>query len=600
MFRWLIRTMNDLQLRTKLILSCIVVAFVPVMMVGLFLTSELRQMSLDNALEQTAANVERVKKRTAEVINVSYDISYRMSNDSRLEGIAGSQYETVYDVVKAYKTYPDIKEYLRLYKEISNIRLYIDNKTLLNNWEFIQPTPAIVRTHWYQTAINSSGLIGWNYIEDERDQKNYLSLIRKIDFLTQHNTGVLVINVNGQMLNSILNQETFETMLVDKDNNIVAANRPDRVGKTLADIRFDPNVIDQQNGSFQAILGGQSSQIQIEPLIPESSLNGIRIISVFSIDSITKDANEIIVLALIVISIGLVVAIGLIYGFSMLLSKRMLRLSKQIAKVATGNLDIALEIDGNDEIGQLSRQFNAMVVSINELIGEVQESNRQKVQIQSRQNEIKFKMMASQINPHFLFNALESIRMKAHLKGEKEISNVVRLLGKMMRKNLEAGNRTVPLRNEIDMVRCYLDIQKFRYEDRLNYELLIDPTAEQELILPLIIQPLVENAVIHGLENREEGGLVRIKAVLLEGMIHVEVIDNGEGMSREKLKELDRTFQEHEDGEREGNRIGLNNVHMRLKLLYGADYGLEIWSEPGIGTRVQFTIPIGGDKSHAV
>ncbi|WP_308635069.1 sensor histidine kinase [Paenibacillus silvisoli] len=600
MFRWMIRSMNDLKLRTKLILSCIVVVFVPVLMVGLFLTSELRQMSLDNALEQTAANVERVKKRTAEVINVSYDISYRMSNDSRLEGIAGSQYETVYDVVKAYKEYPDIKEYLRLYNEISNIRLYIDNKTLLNNWEFIQPSGSIVRSHWYQTAINSSGLIAWNYIEDERDRKNYLSLIRRIDFPNQHNTGVLVINVNGSMLSSILNQETFETMLVDKDNNIVAANRAGRVGKTLADIQFDPNVIDQQNGIFQAVVGGKSSQIQIEPLIPESSLNGIRIVSVFSIDSITKDANEVIILALTVISISLVVAFGLIYGFSMLLSKRMLRLSKQITKVATGNLDTALEIDGKDEIGQLSRQFNAMVVSINELIDEVQESNRQKVQIQSRQNEIKFKMMASQINPHFLFNALESIRMKAHLKGEKEISNVVRLLGKMMRKNLEAGNGTVQLRNEIDMVRCYLDIQKFRYEDRLSYELLIDPTAEKEPILPLIIQPLVENAVIHGLENREEGGLVRVKAELREDMIHVEVIDNGEGMPREKLEQLNRTFREQEDGEREGNRIGLHNVHMRLKLLYGADYGLEIWSERGIGTRVQFTIPIGGDTSHVI
>ncbi|SDX15028.1 sensor histidine kinase [Paenibacillus sp. CF384] len=596
MFRFLIRSMNDMKLRTKLILSCIVVVFVPVMMVGVFLTSELRHMALENALEQTAANVERVKKRTAEVINVSNDISYRMSNDSRLAGLANGQYETVYDVVKAYKDYPDIKEYIRLYKEITNIRFYINNKTLLDNWEFIQPTTSIIRTKWYQTAINSSGLIGWNYIEDERDHQRYLSLIRKIDFLSQHNIGVLVINVNGRMLDSILNQETFETMIVAEDNHIVSANRPNRVGKTLAEISFDPNVIDKQSGRFQAIVDGKSSQIQIEQLVPASSLNGLRVISVFSIDSIVKDANQIIVLALTVVALSLVVAIGLIYGFATFLSNRLLRLSKHITKVATGNLDIALEIDGKDEIGQLSRQFNAMVVSINELLIEVQETNKQKVQIQSKQNEIKFKMMASQINPHFLFNALESIRMKAHLKGEKEISNVVRLLGKMMRKNLEAGNRTVMLRNEIDMVRCYLDIQKFRYEDRLMYELLVDPAAEQAPILPLIIQPLVENAVIHGLENREEGGIVRVKAELQGDMIHVEVIDNGEGMARERLEEVYGTFGDQEDGE--GNRIGLRNVHMRLKLLYGSEYGLDIWSEPGIGTRVQFTIPIGGESAY--
>src|SRR5262249_50939159 len=145
LFQSVIRSMNDLKLRTKLILSCIVVVFVPVMMVGVFLTSELRHMALQNALEQTATNVDRVKKRTSEVINVSTDISYRLTFDTRLEGLANNQYETVYDVVKAYRDYPDIKDYIRLYKEISNIRVYVHNPTLLNNWELIQPTDSIIQ-----------------------------------------------------------------------------------------------------------------------------------------------------------------------------------------------------------------------------------------------------------------------------------------------------------------------------------------------------------------------------------------------------------------------------------------------------------------------
>lgn len=593
MIRLLIRAINDLKLRTKLVLSFLVVVFIPLMIVGGFLTSQLRQMALDNALEQTAANVDRVKKRTAEVINVSNDISYRLANDNRLENVTNRQYESVYDVVKAYKDYPDIKDYMRLYKEISSIRLYINNKTLLNNWEFIQPSAAVMESDWYKQAERSNGLIGWNYIEDERDNRKYLSLIRKIDFINHHNKGILVINVNSRLLNSILNQETFETMIVDADNHIISANRPDRIGKTLADINFDPGVIKQQSGSFEAVVDGKSSQIQIEGLLPESSLNGIRIISVFSIQSIVMNANQIIKLALIVITISFIVAFILIYGFSSLLTKRMLRLSKHITKVATGNLDIALAIDGKDEIGQLSRQFNAMVASINGLLIEVQETNKQKVELESKQNQIKFKMMASQINPHFLFNALESIRMKAHMKGQSEISNVVRLLGKMMRKNLEAGQRNVTLHNEMDMVRCYLDIQKFRHEDRLKYELLIDPSAEQIPILPLVIQPLVENAVIHGLESREEGGIVRIKAELIGDEVHVEVIDNGQGMTKERLEQVLQSLEDKNDGEQ--NRIGLRNVHLRLQLVYGKKYGLDIWSEPGIGTKVQFTIPIGGD-----
>ena len=257
------------------------------------------------------------------MINVSNDISYRLANDSRLENVTNRQYESVYDVVKAYKDYPDIKDYIRLYKEISGIRSYINNKTLLNNWEFLQPSAAVLQSDWYKQAERSNGLIGWNYIEDERDHHKYLSLIRKIDFVNHHNKGILVINVNSRLLNSILNQETFETMIVDANNHIISANRPDRIGKTLAEINFDPGVIKQQSGSFEAVVDGKPSQIQIEALLPDSSVNGIRIISVFSIQSIVMNANQIIKLALIVITISFIVAFILIYGFSSLLTKRM-------------------------------------------------------------------------------------------------------------------------------------------------------------------------------------------------------------------------------------------------------------------------------------
>jgi two-component system sensor histidine kinase YesM len=592
MFSTLFHVTNDMKIRTKLILSFISVVFIPVLIVGVFLTSELRQMALSNALDQISTNVERVKKRTSEMLNVPYDISYRLSNDTRLEQAANSRYETVYGVFEAYREYPDFRDYARLYKEISSVRLYIDNPTLLNNWEFLQPDASVTGQTWYQAAIKGNGLIRWNYIEDNRNGQNYFSLIRKIDFLEQHTSGILVINVNMAMLNAILMQESFETMIVDRNNYIVAANRPDKLGKTLDQIDFDPNAITQTSGIHDAIVEGKTSKILIDHWSPDDSSNDLRIISVFSVESIVKDANQIIILALIVITISLIVAILLIYGFSGLLSNRLLRLSKHISKVATGNLDVVLAIDGKDEIGQLSRQFNSMVGSINELMSEVQESNKQKSLLELKQNEIKFKMMASQINPHFLFNALESIRMKSHLKGQTEIARVVRLLGKMMRKNLEVGNWKISLSNEIDTVSCYLDIQKFRYEDRLSYELVIDPKAGQVGIPPLIIQPLVENAVIHGLENREAGGLVRVEVSDAGAVVLVRVTDNGDGMSKQRIEEIYRSLEDKQD--QETNRIGLRNVHLRLQLTYGTEYGLTIESEPGIGTQVSFSIPSGG------
>lgn len=146
--------------------------------------------------------------------------------------------------------------------------------------------------------------------------------------------------------------------------------------------------------------------------------------------------------------------------------------------MSTGDFDTSLKIDGKDEIALLARQFNSMVRSINDLMYEVQESNDQNSLLEQKQNDIRFKMLASQINPHFLFNALESIRMEAHMKGQVEIARVVRLLGKMMRSNLEVGRSKILLSQELEVVRCYLDIQQFRYEDRLKYQFIVDPAVE--------------------------------------------------------------------------------------------------------------------------
>ena len=595
MFRFALRIFNDLKIRTKLFLSFIIVVFVPVITVGFLLTSELHNMALNNAVEQTVANVGRVKQRTLEVINVSTDTAYRLANDPRLETVANTYYRTTYEVVAAYREYHDFGHFLSLYDEISNIRFYMDNPTLLNNWEFLQPDDSMKEADWYRQAMGSlNDTVGWYYLQDERDNRHYLSLVRKVNFFDTLTSGVLVVNVNMNILSTILNQETFETMIVDDSNTIVSANRFENVGKKLDDIEFHPGIASERVGSFEEEIDGETYRIMIEPLVPAKSNNELRIITAFSVDHITEDVVTIQRTALIVIAATLLLALILIYAFSGILSTRMRKLSKHITMVGTGKLDISLEIDGRDEIAMLARQFNAMVGSINELVEEVRESNQQKQLLETKQNEIKFKMMASQINPHFLFNALESIRMKAHLKGEKEISQVVRLLGKLMRKNLEASRRKTTLEDEFDIVKCYLDIQKFRYEDRLRYELNIDPAAERIPIPPLIIQPLVENAVIHGLENKEEGGTVSVTVSFLHpNEIIVEVIDNGAGMSAERIEQLYGSLRDTDDEER--NRIGLRNVHLRLQLTYGQAHGLHIESALGTGTRIYFTIPLGGE-----
>lgn len=167
-----IRILNDIRLKSKLSLIFITVAVLPLLISGIYLTSKLKEVMILNAAEQAANDVERVQKRTEEVINAALDISYQLSNDNQMKSIASRNYESYNEVIQSYRQYTGIRDYMRLYKEIKSIRLYTANPTMLNNWEFMQPDDRTQQSDWYRSALSQKGLAGWGYIEDERDQKN--------------------------------------------------------------------------------------------------------------------------------------------------------------------------------------------------------------------------------------------------------------------------------------------------------------------------------------------------------------------------------------------------------------------------------------------
>ncbi|MDP1512394.1 sensor histidine kinase [Paenibacillus sp. CMAA1739] len=590
-----IRMMNDMKLRKKMTLTFISVAVLPLLLCGLFLTGKLREAVIKDAFMQVSNNVGRVRNRTEELIKVPLDISYRLTNDNRMKMVASQKYDSYLEVIQAYREYTGIRDYLQLYKEISGIRVYVPNPGALNNWEFIQPDDRIITADWYKEAIAQKGLAGWNLIKDERDDADYLSLIRSFSVDSPGRKGVLVINVNQRQLNSILNQESFPTLIVDSRNQIVVSNEAELFGKNLSEIHADENILFQQEGSYNTLINGKASKVVIANLTPQNSWNGLRIISVFSVSEITRDANQVIWVGGIAITASLIFAALLIYASASLLSRRLLRLSKHMTQVGAGSWETYLHIDGKDEVGLLSREFNALVSSVNHLVQEVQETNRQKNLVEQRQNEIKFKMLASQINPHFLFNSLESIRMEAHIRQQDDIAKAVWQLSALLRSSLEAGNDKIPLRKELEQVCCYLDLQKFRYEDRLEYRLTVDPDVEETLVPPLIIQPLVENSIVHGLDNQAEGAVIEVKVKKIPEGVRVMVCDNGAGFTDDRLA-LVRAELAASVHEQEVQRIGLRNVNDRLVLLYGTSSALHIESEPGEGTCIQFFIP-GGESA---
>jgi len=584
------RKFNDLKLRNKLIISFIAVVFIPITFVGLFLTNELRQIALNNALEQTEITMDRMRQQTIRLLKVPIDISRNLLIDDRLKNLLSTDYHSRYQLVVAYQNYPDIERYVSFTNEIDNIRLYTENETMISNWEFFPADESITSQDWYQEAIQYRGIINWRYLPDEtKRNERFLSLVRMIEFDNYKYTNVLVITVSKTQLQAVVDSESIKSMIVDDQNNVIATNFTEWRAKTLDEIFPDLDL--NGSGKHETKLDGEQVNVLIDYVRPEASSSGLRIISVYSVEDIVADANRFSRLGLMVILASVIISFILIYWVSSLLTRRLLKFSTQIGRAAIGDFETLLPIDGNDEIGQLTRQYNFMIRSIKDLIEEVRKTNRQKEQLELKQQEIKLKMLASQINPHFLFNALESIRMQAHIKGEKEIAGVVKMLGRLMRKSLETQGHHIPLKDEIDIVHSYLEIQMFRHRDRLTYELHIDEEAGKQLIPPLIIQPLVENAVVHGIERKEteaEPLKVTVKAVVQGKQLHVVVEDNGIGINEERLHAIIRMLDEQD----EGNRIGLSNVHHRLQMVYGESSGLIIESEEHVGTTVRFSIPI--------
>jgi two-component system sensor histidine kinase YesM len=259
-------------------------------------------------------------------------------------------------------------------------------------------------------------------------------------------------------------------------------------------------------------------------------------------------------------------------------------------KVERGNKHEDIELDRNDELGYLSESFNRMSKKIDYLVNRIY-----KEEIAHKEAEIK--ALQAQINPHFLFNTLENINWMAQLNGVPEISDTVSALANLIDGSIGRGDRTISFREELEYIDNYMTILKNRYENRLEVIKTLDTELMEIKIPRLMIQPLVENAVKHGIEKSRRKGVIRLDAYRKDGYVVFEVSDNGIGMTPEELKALnlrlqeDALINEEKDYGVVRKSIGLENVNRRIKLLYGSSYGVEIESCYDEYTKVIVRIP---------
>jgi len=283
----------------------------------------------------------------------------------------------------------------------------------------------------------------------------------------------------------------------------------------------------------------------------------------------------------------------LIFGLlSNKLTQGLRRLVYNMDKIKDGKFDVFINLKENDEIGEISRSFKNMIDRIDNLINEVYLYDIHLKDLEIKKKEAELNALQSQINPHFLFNTMESIRMNLIRKGDMEISDVIQDFALLLRRSIETGSDSLPLRKELDLMEYYLKIQKFRYRDKFEYK--IDVSAElYEVIIPkFIIQPIVENALYHGIEMKDEQCVLKVfSRVTPENIIIICVEDDGAGMNADKLNDVIKGLDTDPGDDEAADRIGIRNVHQRLKLYYGPQYGVQIESTENIGTSVKILLP---------
>ncbi len=311
-----------------------------------------------------------------------------------------------------------------------------------------------------------------------------------------------------------------------------------------------------------------------------SSATGWTAVGVAYPEELQRDTGLIIRQYLAIAAIAIVLAVLLAILLTRAITDPLRRLTSTMEAVEQGDFSVRSDVSANNEVGQLSETFNHMIATIQDLMAEQLRNEEQK-----RQDD--WKLLQAQIKPHFIYNTLDSIIWMSHAGRNEEVVEMTSALAQLLRNSIGTGKDIIPLDEELKHVESYLVIQKLRYREKLRFELDIDPQTRQYLLPRLVLQPLVENAIYHGIKVKEHGGTVRVSSMLDEDKLLITVEDDGVGMTEEQLAHI----YDQKESDETSSKIGVYNVVERLHIYFGPDYGLKFFSEPEKGTTAMLILP---------
>lgn len=400
--------------------------------------------------------------------------------------------------------------------------------------------------------------------------------------------GYVIVTIMENKINQIFENMNGkeEMILLDSSNQIISHTNDDRIGEKF---KYSDQLTEENSSNIFEI--SKKDYLIAEQKI---SFTGWKLVSLIPYKQATSKINtifnKVVAFQVLFFTIFLILMTYLLRT----ITKPIVRLGNVADLVQQGDLNIRSRIKSKDEIGRLSSSFDQMLNTINKMIQDITAT-------QERKRKAELDMLQAQINPHFLFNVLNSIRMKVMVKGDKDSANMISSLSKLLRMTISKDKEIITFQEEVQIVLDFINIMNMRQKEKVDVEITIHEEANLIMIPRFILQPIIENSIIHGLN--QSAGKIIVNAEMTENEVMIMIEDNGGGMDEQTLFHLKRKFIHSntlDNSPSKNNKgfssIGISNVYERMYMTFGQEFKMDIKSELGKGTQVIMSIPKGGRR----
>nr|WP_177296523.1 sensor histidine kinase [uncultured Blautia sp.] len=546
-----------------------------------------RTSVFDNSSLYTQTIIQQMNQNIDSYIDYMENISYLVSSNEDVQSyLFGDENnsEARGRILNQFKTILDSRS------DILNLGIIGENgRMLINNAQRLaNPDLDIHTQEWYMNALNgtASSYLSSSHVQHiisgERPWVITLSrgIRNKISGTGNEKEGVFFIDLNYSAISELCNQSMVENQgyafILDADGNIVYHPQQQQLYNELQ----TENISLIMGTDSDTVLSGKGSGEKLYS-ISRSEKTGWTVVDCVRVEELLRKSNKAQSLYVLVAMGLIVVALFFSRFISRSITQPIQQLCDSMERVQEGDFSVSdIVVDSVNEIGSLTRSFNVMTHRIQELM-------EQNIREQEAKRKSELKALQSQINPHFLYNTLDSIIWMAEGKKNEEVVLMTAALARLLRQSISNEDEVVSIGQEVEYARGYLTIQKMRYKDKMEFQIDVDPSILHIPLIKLVLQPVIENAIYHGLKYKESKGLLQVKGFLKNGNAVIQVIDNGVGMDSETLAHI---YDKHKVNY-QSNGVGVYNVQKRLQLYYGNEYGITYESEKGRGTTATVTIP---------